>query len=105
MFQSYEVRKFDELRRLDIRITGKQKRFLDDLEEDIRQSMPEGDKENPHSQRITKNSVIRVLLEIARLARLKIDASTFQNEADLLDTIYEELCSKLPKFRTPEVRK
>jgi len=103
--RSYELRKFDELRRLDIRITGEQKRFLDDLEEDIRQAKPEGDLTNPDYQRITKNSIIRALIEIARQLEIKLNASTFQNENDLLQDLFEELNRKVPNFRSPKVRK
>src|SRR5688572_18702954 len=103
--RSYELRKFDELRRLDIRITGEQKRFLDDLEEDIRQAMPEGDKSNPESQRITKNSIIRAMLEIARQLKLKVDGKAFHNENDLLHALFEELARQLPNSRSSEVRK
>ncbi len=102
-FRSYELRKYDQLRRLDIRITGEQKRYLDDLEEDIRQSMPEIERDNPAHQRITKNSFIRVLLEIARQLDLRVTGEHMHNEADLLQAVFETLQTKLPDFRSSEV--
>ena len=103
--RTYRLRNFDQLRRLDLRLTGEQKRFLDDLEEDIRQGMPEGERGNPTYRRITKNSVVRVLVEIVRQLDLKVDASSFRNEGDLLKAIYDALSEKLPKLRSSEVRK
>ncbi|MCC6611832.1 MAG: hypothetical protein IT320_00060 [Anaerolineae bacterium] len=102
-FRSYELRKYDQLRRLDIRITGEQKRYLDDLEEDLRQSMPEMERDNPAHQRITKNSFIRVLLEIARQLDLRVTGEHVHNEADLLQAVFDTLQAKLPDFRSSEV--
>jgi len=102
-FRSYVLRKYDQLRRLDIRITGEQKRYLDDLEEDLRQSMPEMERDNPAHQRITKNSFIRVLLEIARQLDLRITGEHVHNEADLLQAVFDTLQTKLPDFRSSEV--
>ncbi|MCC6614118.1 MAG: hypothetical protein IT320_11620 [Anaerolineae bacterium] len=91
------------MRRLDIRITGEQKRYLDDLEEDLRQSMPEMERDNPEHQRITKNSFIRVLLEVARQLDLRVTGEHIHNEADLLQAVFETLQTKLPDFRSSEV--
>lgn len=102
--RSYELRSFDELRRLDIRVTGEQKRFLDEMEETITQAMPEGERGNPDHRRITKNSIMRVFVEIFRQLRLKVDASRFRNERDLLEALFEELLDRVTELRTSEVR-
>lgn len=101
--QSYELRNFDQLRRLDIRLTYEQKRFLDDLEETIRQQMPEGERNNPEYRRITKNSIIRIFVEIFRQLDLRIKADQFKNETDLLTSLYDELLLKLTNLRTSEL--
>ena len=103
--QSYELPNFDKLRRLDIRLTWEQKRFLDNLEEDIRQSMPEGERGNPNHRRITKNSIIRVVIEIIKQLELTVDSSHFRNEGDLLTAIFEALEKKVTELRTSEVSK
>lgn len=101
--RTYELRNFDQLRRLDIRLTGEQKRFLDEMEETIRQQMPEGERDNPMSKRITKNSIVRVFVEIFRQLRLKVDASNFKNESDLLEALFAKLLHKVTNLRTSEV--
>lgn len=103
--RSYGLPKFDQLRRLDIRLTWEQKRFLDDWEEDIRQAMPEGDRDNPKHRRITKNSIIRVLVEIIRQLEIRVNAKGFRNEGDLLEALFEALRKKLTELRTSEVPK
>src|SRR5687768_7202703 len=57
--QSYRVERFDTLRRVECRLTKDQKRYLDDLEEEISLAMPDIERNNPEFQRLTKNSVIR----------------------------------------------
>lgn len=101
--RTYELRNYANFRRLDIRLTADQKRFLTDLEERIRSEMPEGEANNPNSKRITKNSIIRVFIEIFRHLDLKLDASHFMNEIDLLQSIYASLLAKLRDSRTSEV--
>ncbi|MCI0565374.1 MAG: hypothetical protein MN733_43470 [Nitrososphaera sp.] len=103
--QSYELRNFDALRRLDVRLTGEQKRFLDEMEENIRQQMPEGERNNPDSKRITKNAIIRVFVEIFRQLGLPLNAKRFKNENDLLETLFKALLMKIPELRTSEVAK
>ena len=103
--RSYGLPKFDQLRRLDIRLTWEQKRFLDDWEEDIRQAMPEGDRGNPDHRRITKNSIIRVLVEIVRQLEIRVNAKGFHNEGDLLEALFEALSKKLTELQTSEVPK
>ena len=53
--QTYRLRNYDQLRRVEVRLTTSQKRFLDDLEEDIRETMPEGERNNPDSKRRDKD--------------------------------------------------
>jgi len=102
-FQSYGLRNFDELRRLDVRLTWEQKRFLDDWEEEIRQAMPEGERDNPESKRITKNSIMRVLVEIVMQLGVKVDASRFRNESDLLQSLFREICRRVTELQSTEV--
>ncbi len=99
----YELRNFDQFRRLDVRLTAEQKRFLDNWEEDIRQAMPEGERRNPTYKRITKNSIMRVLVEIFRQLEIPVDATHFRNEQDLMQTLFDGLCQKVAALRSPEV--
>ena len=101
--QTYVLRNFDQLRRLDVRLTWEQKRFLDDWEEDIRQTMPEGERGNPDHRRITKNAIIRVLVEIVRQLKITVDAQNFHNEGDFLNALFEALCKKITELRSSEV--
>lgn len=101
--RTYELRNYDQLRRMDIRITMEQKRFLSDLEERIQAQMPEGEANNPRSKRITKAAIIRVCLEIFRQLNLAVDASHFMNEIDMLQETYQQLVDKLTKSRTSEL--
>jgi hypothetical protein len=89
--RSYEVPHFKSMKRLDIRLTKEQKRFLEDLEDQIREEMPEGESENPKSRRITKASIVRVMVEFFRQMNTPIDASIFKNENDLLDEWVKKL--------------
>jgi hypothetical protein len=101
--QTYRLRNYDQFRRVEVRLTTSQKRFLDNLEEDIRETMPEGERGNPYSKRITKNSIIRVMVEIMRQLDIKVDARHFQNEGDLLQALFEALCCKVTELRSQEV--
>lgn len=103
--QTYELRNFAALRRLDVRLTGDQKWFLDEMEEMIRQQMPEGESNNPESKRITKNAIIRVFVEIFRQLKLPINAREYKNEHDLMHGIFRSLLKKIPELRTTEVPK
>jgi hypothetical protein len=84
-------------------LTWEQKRFLDDWEEDIRQTMPEGERGNPDHRRITKNSIIRVLVEILRQIKITVDARNFRNEGDLLNALFEDLRKKIAESWSSEV--
>jgi len=103
--QTYELRNFAALRRLDIRVTGDQKWFLEEMEEMIRQQMPEGESNNPESKRITKSAIIRVFVEIFRQLKLPINARKYQNEHDLMDGMFKSLLKKIPELRSTELPK
>lgn len=79
------------MRRIEVRLTLEQIRFLDDLEWELGRSLPDLEKGNPESRRITKNSIIRVIIEILRTLDLDINASHFRNERDLLLTLHQIL--------------
>ena len=96
--QTYRVERWDHLRRLELRLTREQKRYLDEMEEEISLSMPDIEKNNPEFQRLTKNSIIRVMVEIARQLDVHVDASAFHNEGDLLQALYTTLRIELSKL-------
>ncbi len=89
--QTYELTNYDKLFRLDVRLTYDQIAFLDKLEAEIRLNRPDLERNRADHKRITKNSVVRVLIEIMRQIDLQLDASQFYNELDLFDAIYQEL--------------
>ena len=103
--RTYELRNFDQLRRLDLRVTYEQKRYLDDLEEVIRQEMPEGEQGNPEFKRITKNSIIRVFIEIFRQLDLRLKANRFRNENDLLSALFDSMQKELTNSGSSGVTK
>ena len=103
--QTYEVKNYKKLKRLEIRVTRDQRRFLDDWEDLIRDKMPEGERNNPDSKRITKASIIRAFVEIFRQLNLQIDPKNFRNEIDLMNEIYAELKDKVTKSVSSEVTK
>lgn len=90
-FGSYRVPDYRTMRRIEVRLTLEQIRFLDDLEWELGRSLPDLEKVNLESRRITKNSIIRVLIEILRTLDLDIDASHFRNERDLLLALHQIL--------------
>jgi hypothetical protein len=94
-FRSYEVPHFKKMKRLDVRLTKEQKHFLEDLEDQVREEMPEGESDNPHSRRITKASIVRVMVEFFRQMSTPIDASAFKNENDLLEEWFNKLTVQL----------
>jgi hypothetical protein len=93
--RSYELRKYDRLRRLDVRLTREQLRFLQELEDDIRERMPEIERDNPEHRRITKSAIVRVLVEMFRQLDLRIDARKFRNEHDLMNELHRRLIARL----------
>jgi hypothetical protein len=103
--RSYELRKYDRLRRLDVRLTREQLRFLQELEDDIRDRMPEIERDNPEHRRITKSAIVRVLVEMFRQFDLPVDARKFRNEHDLMKELHRQLVNALRKSGSSEVRK
>ncbi len=101
--QSYELRKYKNWKRIEVRLTPDQRKFLIDFNEEIAQTMPEGERNNPHYKRITNNSIIRVCVETIRQLKPKVDASNFQNENDLFHSLFEELLNKLTDLQTSRV--
>ena len=99
-FSDYEVPPFNELFRGEMRLTWEQKKYLDELESIIVRGMPEREKHNPDHQRLTKNSIIRALVEIARRLELTVDASKFKNEKDLIEALAKSVTHKLTESQT-----
>lgn len=102
--RSYELRKFDRLRRLDVRLTRDQLRFLQALEDDIRDQMPEIERDNPDHRRITKSAVVRVLVDMFRQFDLPVDARRFRSEHDLMNELHRQLIHRLRQSGSSEVR-
>jgi hypothetical protein len=96
-FDDYEIPNYRELKRGEMRLTWEQNRYLDDLVSEITRAMPEGERSDPQYKRITKNSIIRVLVEIMRRLGLKVDAKNFRNERDLAQALAEELSKSMSK--------
>jgi hypothetical protein len=92
---SYELRKYDQFRRLDVRLTREQLRFLQEMEEDIRERMPEVERSNPEQRRITKSAIARVMVELFRQFDLKVNATRFRNEHDLMRELHQQLINRL----------
>jgi hypothetical protein len=102
-FEDYEVSDYRSLRRAELRLTWEQERYLDDLEAVITRDMPEGERANPNYKRITKNSVIRALVELARRLEVKVDARRFRNERDLAQALFGAFRDKLAQLQTDRV--
>lgn len=86
---------YRKMQRIEVRLTWEQNKYLDDLEALIGRDAPEGDKSDPTYRRITKNSIIRVVIEILRGLDIRIDATHFRNERDLLQAIHQALKTRL----------
>jgi hypothetical protein len=99
-FDTYDVPSFQKMQRVEVRLTWEQNKYLDDMEAFIGRDAPEGDKSDPAYRRITKNSIIRVLVEIMRALDIQVDASRFKNERDLLNAIYEALKQRTAEQQT-----
>ncbi len=91
---------YRKMQRIEVRLTWEQNKYLDDLEALIGRDAPEGEKSNPNYRRITKNSILRVMVEILRELALEVDASHFKNEHDLLKALYAALTERLSKSHT-----
>jgi hypothetical protein len=102
-FEDYDVPDYRDLQRIELRLTWEQNKYLDDLEAVISRDMPEGDRSDPSYKRITKNSIIRGVVEIFRRLELGIDASSFKSEQDLAKTMFEAFRTKILKLQTDRV--
>ena len=96
-FDRYDVPDFRKMQRIEVRLTWEQNKYLDDLEALIGRDTPEGEKSDPDYRRITKNSILRVVVEILRALDVQVDASRFKNERDLLAALYEALQNRFSK--------
>jgi hypothetical protein len=90
-FADYEVPDYRQLKRVELRLTWEQDNYLNNLESIITRDMPEGERSDPKYKRITKNSIIRALVEYARRVNLRVDATKFKNEADLARAICDQI--------------
>ena len=99
-FDGYNVPDYRKLQRLELRLTWKQKEYLDRIEALISRDMPEGDRSDPDYKRITKNSIVRVLVEIMRCLNLTINASRFKSEKDLAKDLFKLLTDRLTELQT-----
>jgi len=102
-FEKYDVPDYRKLQRLELRLTWAQKEYLDRLEGLISRDMPEGERSDPNYKRITRNSIVRVLVEIMRRLNLSVDASTFKSEKDLARDLFNKLTNKLTELQTTRV--
>jgi hypothetical protein len=97
-FDDYEILDYRELKRGEMRLTWEQNKYLDDLVSEITRAMPEGERSDPQHKRITKNSIIRALVEIVRRLKLRVDAKNFRNERDLARALAEEISKSMSKL-------
>jgi len=102
-FDEYDVPDYRKLQRLELRLTWEQKQYLDRLEGLISRDMPEGERTDPNYKRITRNSIVRVLVEIMRRLNLSVDASSFKNEKDLARDLFKKLTNRLTELQTTRV--
>lgn len=99
-FEGYEVPAYQKMQRIEVRLTWEQNKYLDDLEALIGRDAPEGEKSDPSYRRITKNSILRVMVEILRALEIRVDSSEFKNERDLLISLNRALAEQLSKLQT-----
>lgn len=99
-FADYDVPNYRRLKRVELRLTHEQNRFLDVLEENIARERPEGSRSDPDYRRITKNSIVRALVETACRLQLRPDARGLKNERDLVKSVVEELCRRLVELQS-----
>ncbi len=90
----YPLVDFRQYERVDVRLTWDQKKYLDELEALIARQSPGVEKKNPLSKRITRSSVVRALIEIAKRLEVSVDPSQFQNERHLVKALTEALKHK-----------
>ena len=102
-FANYDVPDYRQLKRVELRLTWEQNKYLDDLVSEITRDMPEGERADPHYKRITKNSIIRALVEFARRLDLKVDAKKIKNERDLAHSMVKKITSLTVNLQTDKV--
>ena len=102
-FQSYKLSNYKTFKHMGIGLTRDQVRYLQKLEDHISDTRPDIDKNNAHHKRITKASIIRVLVEMARQLELTVNARQFQNEHDLYQAMLEKMALKLSNFESRKV--
>lgn len=96
-FAHYDVPDYRKMQRIEVRLTWDQNKYLDDMEALIGRDAPDGEKSDPSYRRITKNSILRVIVEILRSLDVQVDASQFKNERDLLVALNQALKERLSK--------
>lgn len=102
--RSYELRKYNQYKRLDVRLPKTHHRYLSDLEDDIRDTMPEIRRDNPEHRIITKAAIVRVYIELFRQLDIAINAKRFHNELDLLDALNEGLKKRFSQPKKDGIR-
>lgn len=102
-FTDYDVPDYRQLKRVELRLTWDQNKYLDDLASVITRDMPEGERSNPSYKRITKNSILRALVEYARRLKIQVDARKFNNERDLAQALADKIAESLTDLQTNRV--
>ena len=102
-FGDYDVPHYRQMERSEIWLTWEQSDYLGTLEKVISRDRPEGDKADPNYKRITKNSIMRALVEVARRLSVTVDAREFKNEQDLAKAIWEALTNRVTDLQTSGV--
>jgi hypothetical protein len=102
-FTDYDVPDYRQLKRVELRLTWEQNKYLDELISVITRDMPEGERSSPNYKRITKNSILRALVEFARRLNLQVDARKFRNERDLAQALADKLEESLADLQTNRV--
>src|SRR5579859_1301778 len=100
---AYPIVGFQDLARMELRLTWEQKEYLDRVETAIARNSGGVAKNDPESQRLTKNSLLRALVEIARQLNLGVDSDNFRNERDLIQALFDTLKDAMSKKQTSEV--
>jgi hypothetical protein len=102
-YSDYDVPDYRQLKRVELRLTWEQNKYLDDLASVITRDMPEGERSNPEYKRITKNSILRALAEFARRLDPQVDAGKFRNERDLAQALADKIEESLADLQTNRV--
>jgi len=102
-FADYDVPDYRQLKRIELRLTWDQNKYLDDLASVITRDMPEGERSDPSYKRITKNSILRALVEYVRRLKIQVDARKFNNESDLAQALADKIEESLADLQTNRV--